>query len=244
MWANIWRAFTQNGIEDGSGRVRFGAALVALWREAAISIQRWLDRKRSVWANVWRAFTLDGIEDGSSRVNLRAAMEALGGVIRAALEQLADNIGNWLGPLITGTLERTTNEHGRSLGTAFAQGLISGVLEGLLQRVNEWREAIAAFFQEGMDAAQDTLDMHSPSKKFEKIGQNIVAGLNLGLGNSDYMQALDLSGTINVAAANKPSVTFVNHFGRDSVRSDADIRAITEAQQRLLELQGVRGRIS
>ncbi|GAF75563.1 unnamed protein product, partial [marine sediment metagenome] len=30
-WADIWRAFTKEGIDDGSGRVSFGDALAALW---------------------------------------------------------------------------------------------------------------------------------------------------------------------------------------------------------------------
>jgi hypothetical protein len=39
-------------------------------------------------------------------------------------------------------------------------------------------------------------------------------------------------------------VTVVNNFGRDSVRSDEDIRSIIDSIQTSLELQGVRGRIA
>jgi len=88
-WAGeVWRAFTQGGIEDGTGAVDFGAALDALWLEFEKGVGK---RLAGTWlGDVWRDFTQEGIEDGTGKVDFGAAFATL-------WSKLLKGINNWIG---------------------------------------------------------------------------------------------------------------------------------------------------
>jgi TP901 family phage tail tape measure protein len=67
-----------------------------------------------------------------------------------------------------------------SLGNAISQGVIAGIQPGDV--VN----AVAGMMSQVIAAARQQVDAHSPSRVFEKIGKDIVAGLMRGLNKTEH----------------------------------------------------------
>lgn len=67
----------------------------------------------------------------------------------------------------------------KDVGKALIQGFIDGSSDSVL-----WAKAkrkIREFAEEIIDAAEDELDVHSPSRIFMGIGENVVEGFNIGI---------------------------------------------------------------
>lgn len=81
-------------------------------------------------------------------------------------------------------------EEFQTIGDNIVAGLISGVEDG----TNLFHTAIAEMSNGAIDTAKDVLDIHSPSREFEKIGENSADGLVKGVDNK--------SGEVKKAGAN------------------------------------------
>jgi hypothetical protein len=84
-----------------------------------------------------------------------------------------------------GQLQVAAESAGRSVGSSFDQGIKAGIENGLAFIRGAARDAVNA----AEKAAREAADSHSPSKLFAKLGEDLVAGLAVGLGNSDAVVA-------------------------------------------------------
>jgi len=120
--------------------------------------------------------------------------------------------------------------------------LIQGLWNGISEKWEEFKKWWAAASSGILETIKDIFNIQSPSVVMEGVGKNIGAGLENGLSASmDSAKAAfsaSLGGMINEpvgagAGVSGGGMTLV--FNRDSVRSDADIKAIADQVQRVYE---------
>lgn len=80
--------------------------------------------------------------------------------------------------LITGIITKAKEipEKVKEIG----KNIVSGVWEGILGAKDKFMENVGGFFTGIIDGAKEVLDINSPSKKFEWIGQMCVSGFDKG----------------------------------------------------------------
>jgi uncharacterized protein YukE len=124
--------------------------------------------------------------------------------------------------LHSGGLTDETREAGRIIGDAFGEGIHGGIGGWIDQILRRGREASAAAAR----GAREQAGIHSPSTVFQEIGEQMVAGLAVGLarvgpldgalGDIDRLTArlatVALAGGPGVAQAPSPGAAQVNHF--------------------------------
>jgi len=137
IWANVWRAFTQEGIDDGTGKVNFWAALGALWPAFMAQVTQWLQGNNSWWANVWRAWTQGGVEDGTGRVDFGAALTTLWEEIKAGLIVVAGKFGYFLATTVLGLLSGDQGQGGHSFWSNLGRSFVAGLVIGVLAKMSE-----------------------------------------------------------------------------------------------------------
>jgi hypothetical protein len=70
---------------------------------------------------------------------------------------------------------------GHEVGTGFVGGLIDGITGGTFGAV----KAATGLMRALIDAVKDKVQVHSPSRVTEEIGQNLTQGLTIGIGKED-----------------------------------------------------------
>ncbi|MHC5915100.1 MAG: tape measure protein [Nostoc sp.] len=133
------------------------------------------------------------------------------------------NAGKALGRGIEKSLNsyKFSNTSFKSAGDAIAQGLSQGIKNGDSQVKNSASRMAGLV----IDETRTKLKIHSPSKVFEEIGGEIVAGLAAGLGVSGALSISGfISGIINDA---KSAVSATLSFAGDSINKASDLKATT-----------------
>lgn len=188
-WGNIWRAFTQEGIDDGSGRVAFGDALTVLWIEFAIATSNWLAGHLPWLGNVWTAFTQGGVEDGSGAVDFTSAFAALWEEFKNGIILLAGKFGAKLGYEIGlklfGFYDETQEAHDGAeagsfwerLGMGFVTGLVAGFGMALVDAYATLQNYMTNLFA----IFTTFFGTSSPSTKFAGLGRDLINGLKDGM---------------------------------------------------------------
>lgn len=151
----------------------------------------------------------------------------------------------------------------RDVGAALIEGLRGGVLS----KAQSIADAAASVVRNAISAAKSALGISSPSKVGHEIMANFVgtmadtvrqmrevpakavndmmaqsvqaAGVTPA-GHSYVLGGQQLGMPAMAGAGGTVNVTIHNHFGSDSVRTEADIETITRRQQEMLLLRGVR----
>lgn len=242
---NIWRGFTEEGIEDGSGKVSFSGALAALRTEVVASIQGWLDRQIPWLGRVWRAFTEEGLEDGSGKVDFAEAVRRLWKIIKEGLNDLAFNFGVWMGKWLVGASDDMKED-----GTSLAESFVNGLKEGF--DLKQWflNNVLRGLLETSIGALLTWLRAESPSGRFRDIGRDMIQGLINGLWSKGWQVSSTLSSIVQNAINNirnllgwwSPSKLFIE-MGEDLLEglgigalagSKKASRAITDATRAAL----------
>lgn len=85
------------------------------------------------------------------------------------------------------------------LGVAIGEGIVNGMIQGILNKTPDSLKSIAAVAAGIIATPMAMLDMHSPSKVFEDMGRNTIAGFNLGVENEPVTPMISSSGAGNTA---------------------------------------------
>ena len=178
-WADVWRAFTEEGIEDGSGKVDFIAGVTTLWTAIADSIQTKLDENDNWLAETWGAFTQEGIEDGSGKVDFTAGISTLWLSAANSLQEKLDEKESWWS-----TIWRAFTEEGIEDGSGridLRAGISTlwvevgkSLSEKLLSKETWWANLWKAFFEKGFEDGSGKIDL---SAGIEAIGVILGKGL-------------------------------------------------------------------
>ncbi|MHC5931866.1 tape measure protein, partial [Nostoc sp.] len=116
-----------------------------------------------------------------------------------------------------------SNSSFKAAGEAIASGLVAGMKSG----DNQVKASASRMAGLVIDETRTKLKIHSPSKVFEEIGSEIVAGLSAGLGAGGALSISSfIQGIINDA---KSAVGAGLAFAGDSVKKYSDFKAV-EAQ--------------
>lgn len=134
--------------------------------------------------------------------------------------------------------------------------IVMAIGDGISDKANSLASIIRNVVNNAIQAAKNALGMRSPSRVFTEMGENLALAFAQGIDTMAATPAVAVGqmamGAVGAAGGVTPGAGvgaggatyyITNQFGTDSVRSDADVLAIADAQQRALELQGVRGRI-
>ena len=180
-------------IVDGLFNMRDGFTYLGRAAEETVSILAHGDFLGGVWDED------SDIVDGLFKV--REGFEEVGVTAESVRNILTD--GDYTGgifeedsPIVNGLFEirdafgPKAVEEFQTLGDNIVAGLIAGVEDG----TNLFHAAIAEMSNGAIDTAKDVLDIHSPSREFEKIGENSADGLVKGVDNK--------SGEVKKAGAN------------------------------------------
>lgn len=245
----VWRAFTEGGLEEGSNKVDFGIAFTTLWAEIKTGLVnlvgrmgRWLSDRvwarlsgtqggASLWSRLGKSF-IEGLRIGMAEKLSRITWSDIGAAIR---RKIGDGLRGSMEGFLKGMLNSIIQSFENTLNLLIwaANNVISAIRVlpgapsiGLISPVQ-----IPRLKQGGLVRAAEQLALlHGPE-------------LILPLNDPHTQMMLEMAIQEAMGGQAQQAVTIVNHFGADSVRSNADIRAISNAIQRDLELRGVRGRI-
>ncbi len=130
---DVWRAFTEEGIKDGTGAVSFKAAGIKLWIKTAAFIADWLGDDTPL-SRIWKAFTEGGVEDGSGRVDFGAAFTTLWSEIKTGITTLSGQAGAWFATKIWDKL--AGNEQGTSFWGNLGRSFIAGISAGIASKLD------------------------------------------------------------------------------------------------------------
>ncbi|HOU22659.1 MAG TPA: hypothetical protein PLN42_00240 [Anaerolineae bacterium] len=137
---------------------------------------------------------------------------------------------------------------------AVGRGIIEGIANGIRNGIGAIVDAARAAAQAALDAALGFLGIHSPSTVFEVqvAGRSIegwVRGLESGIARIRSASAKLAEASVSEASASATAslpgdrgwggIIIHNHFGPDSVRSEADIYRLAEAIQASLDLRTI-----
>jgi len=109
--------------------------------------------------------------------------------ILTKLGQITLAIATWIAALLTNMALAATKWV--KIGTDWVQGLWNGI-KGKWVEFKAWLKGI---LQEAIDLANQIFGVHSPSRAFEKIGENLVAGFEKGAAGLGRVPSLALAGT-------------------------------------------------
>lgn len=161
-----------------------------------------------------------------------------------------DNIKIIVGELVQSIIAFFRDTDWKAVG----KGIIQGIIEGVKRGVGALADAVKAAAKAALEAAKGFLGIDSPSKVFQAevalpSVEGWVKGLEAGIaqirGASGRLAEASvdggrLSGAFGAAAgAGLGGVVVHNHFGADSVRSEADIYRLAEKLERSLNLRGL-----
>lgn len=143
------------------------------------------------------------------------------------------------------------------------QQIVDGIRAGIRNKAMELIRTMGDTVRSALRELRRILRMGSPSRVFADIGENMARGLVQGVnrGASDVASAVGRMATGAMGALPMPTTLtpagvggaggiggttyyITNQFGKDSVRSEADIYGIAEAIQRSLTLRGIRGELT
>ena len=135
--------------------------------------------------------------------------------------------------------------------------MMDALRDAIYQKARDITNALRDVIQRAIEAAKNALGMHSKSKVFYAMGENLGMSFASGIEDLTHKTSLAVTHMTDFTGVTAQSVTgpmtegyaatpitIHNHFGRDSIRSDRDVLLIADQMQRALELQGVRGRIA
>lgn len=182
-WQEVVNWWNENAMQDG--KFVFLGLLQGLWNGVK-NIGLWL------WNNIIKPF-IDGFKDGFGIHSPSTVMAEIGGNIMAGLKQgVLNKINNVIQAF--GQLKQRITDKLRSLiDTArninwsdIGMNIVNGIIDGL-NRAWQWLTgAIQQMCRNLLQSAKNILGIHSPSKVFrEQIGENIGAGIEEGLGDSE-----------------------------------------------------------
>lgn len=182
-WQSVVNWWNENAIHDGE--FVFLGLLQGLWNGVK-NIGLWL------WNNIIKPF-IDGFKDGFGIHSPSTVMAEIGGNIMAGLKQgvlnKINNVIQAFGQLkqritdkLRSLIDTARNINWADIGTNIVNGIIDG-----LNRAWQWLTgAIQQMCRNLLQSAKNILGIHSPSKVFrEQIGENIGAGIEEGLGDSE-----------------------------------------------------------
>jgi len=173
---------------------------------------------------------IHGILTGGELWRIRNAAHVIMDSFRAAMYQKMQDIADAFSNIIRWAIQAAKDALSiRSPSKEFlkiGEGLMQGFVKGIENMADEPAALIKSIAKQAAEAAG------APGGGFRRP---VFKGPELGLAGAGVSAA--------GAAGAGPTFVIYNNFGADSVRSDRDIQAIADAQQRMLELQGVRGRI-
>lgn len=139
--------------------------------------------------------------------------------IKSMWNSVPDEIKNMLNGAWSNITSTFNFDVWRDISVRIVQGLMSGIDE-------KWQEFISKF-QSLIDTlpqfVKDQLGIHSPSKVFESIGQNIMAGLAQGIAGNAFQPEYAMKGSMDAVAQTTNSVynTYhVNLSGSSSAKQD------------------------
>lgn len=128
--------------------------------------------------------------------------------------------------------------------------IVDGIRNGISNAWDSFKNWILDQINGLIDGILNSLGIGSPSRVFMEIGENMMAGLALGIANTMKQPQLALeavSGDMSTglrppsgAAYGRGGIVIHNHFGRDSVRSDDDIENIARRIEETLAIRGIR----
>lgn len=182
-WQEVVNWWNENAMQDGE--FVFLGLLQGLWTGVK-NIGLWL------WNNIIKPF-IDGFKDGFGIHSPSTVMAEIGGNIMAGLKQgvlnKINNVIQAFGQLkqritdkLKSLVDTAKNINWADIGTNIVNGIIDG-----LNRAWQWLTgAIQQMCRNLLQSAKNILGIHSPSKVFrEQIGENIGAGIEEGLGDSE-----------------------------------------------------------
>lgn len=182
-WQEVVNWWNENAMQDGE--FVFLGLLQGLWNGVK-NIGLWL------WNNIIKPF-IDGFKDGFGIHSPSTVMAEIGGNIMAGLKQgvlnKINNVIQAFGQLkqritdkLRSLIDTARNINWADIGTNIVNGIIDG-----LNRAWQWLAgAVQQMCSNLLQSAKNILGIHSPSKVFrEQIGENIGAGIEEGLGDSE-----------------------------------------------------------
>lgn len=115
-----------------------------------------------------------------------AAAEAMGTGMAAGIEAAAPTMAAAAEGAASGAVAAVQAQEGAASGAGQAVGdsLGSGMQSGILGWVGSIASAAAQLVSSALGAARAEADSHSPSKKTEKLGEDLAEGLEIGLNKS------------------------------------------------------------
>lgn len=137
--------------------------------------------------------------------------------------------------------------------TSVGWNIITSIADSI--RNNAWKvaRALRDVIDDAIRAIRNALGLWSPSRVFVAIGEDVAESFALGIQQmsgeaalaTEQMANMSIAATTGYGGAGAAPAAgstyyITNKFGPDSVRSDRDIIAITEAIERSLTLRGVR----
>lgn len=205
---------------------------------ARLATDGWTSDEVELSLEVARGMGIIDHDTWMAATSMNAALDSFyqgGSVAGTKLEIL--NLSNdlvGLGPVAHGA--------GQELSSGLQPGI--GALDTLRSRAEGTSNAIGRISREvTVNIRYNDPGYHGPGPQQYQHGTDYVPSTGLAFlhkGEAVIPAAQNREGR----AGTTPPVVIHNHFGAGSVRSAADIRAIANAMQHSLELQGVRGRIS
>lgn len=181
----------EKGKEAGSDFVN---EVVNYVKELPAKFQNWLTEtktKITTWVSEIKDKATQAGKDFVAKVIEKVT--SLPGDLKKKLDDAKAKVTTWgtelftkgknaIGELIKGIKEKASNiaNDVKSIG----KDVVSGVWNGVQERATKFYEDIKGFFSGLVGKAKTALDIHSPSRVFEKeIGENIVKGLIKGVNN-------------------------------------------------------------
>lgn len=256
-WSLMWSIFTwwverlQIAATGGMAELRLAMTLgsqliLGDWEGASKTLEKmWLT---ALW-------TLNTLTDGRL-YEIGQKIVEYADLVRGGLDNFVVSLNETLDELVEkgslfiyNLIEGAKSEFWRlvNLGDIILDTLSNALTAGALKVIN----AFADIIDRAVQSALDLLGIGSPSKVFTAMGQNLVRGFTEGINDladtpavsvkrmvNLSMDAASTAGTMNTGATT--TITVNNNFGRDSVRSDADIYKLAEQMQRSLTLRGAR----
>lgn len=88
-------------------------------------------------------------------------------------------------------------ENSRSKMVDLGEAIPSGAIKGIEAGTKDYKTANETLIEKGISQAETTLDSHSPSRVYEEIGKNIVAGLDKGISQNSKTTTTTLTMMLN-----------------------------------------------
>jgi TP901 family phage tail tape measure protein len=119
--------------------------------------------------------------------------------------------------------------------------LLDGLVDGVKERVGNLIDSVTGAVGDAIQEAKNLLGIHSPSKVFEDIGRNLMAGFTVGIDATAQMPAMAVASAAGGAVAAARSVSTVsttNHYYLSPTYGYQDERTIAQDVRLLSMLAG------